>query len=112
VKVKPVIPRALANRDLDEAIAHYVNEGGEGVALRFIDAVERAYHHLGRQPASGSPRYAHDLNIPGLRFWPLGRFPYLVFYVEVRDHVDIWRVLHGRRDIPAWMREPGGSREP
>lgn len=25
---------SLANRDVDEAIAHYLNEGGEGVALR------------------------------------------------------------------------------
>lgn len=111
MKVKPVVPRGLARRDVDEAIAHYLNEGGERVALRFIDAVEKAYAHIGRQPASGSPRYAHELNIPGLRSWSLGRFPYLVFYVERRDHVDVWRVLHGRRDIPAWMRGPGGSRE-
>lgn len=109
MKAKPVIPRGLANRDVDEAIAHYLNEGGERVALRFVDAVERAYTHIGRQAASGSPRYAQELNIPGLRFWPLGRFPYLVFYVERQDHVDVWRVLHGRRDIPAWMRDPGGS---
>jgi toxin ParE1/3/4 len=109
VKVKPVIPRGLANRDVDEAIAHYLNEAGERVALRFIDAVERAYEHIGRFPASGSPRYAHELSIPGLRSWPLGRFPYLVFYVERQDQVDVWRVLHGRRDIPAWLREPDDS---
>jgi toxin ParE1/3/4 len=111
VKTKPVIPRGLANRDVDEAIAHYLNEGGERVALRFVDALERAYTHIGRQPATGSPRYAHELNIPGLRSWPLARFPYLVFYVERPDRVDVWRVLHGRRDIPAWMRETEGPRE-
>jgi hypothetical protein len=33
--------------------------------------------------------------------WP--RYPYLVFYVERSDHIDIWRVLHGQRDIPAWL---------
>lgn len=109
MKAKRVIPRALAGRDVDEAIAHYLIEGGERVALRFIDAVERAYAHVGRQPASGSPRYAHELDIPGLRCSPLGDFPYLLFYVERRDHVDVWRVLHGRRDIPAWLREPEGA---
>jgi len=36
----------------------------------------------------------------------LPRYPYLVFYVEHADHIDVWRVLHGQRDIPAWMREP------
>ena len=105
--VKPVIPRRVANRDVDEAITHYLDEGGERVALRFIDSLERAYGHIGRHPASGSPRYAHELKIPGLRSWSLGRFPYLVFYIEREDHVDVWRVLHGRRDIPAWLREPG-----
>ena len=24
-------------------------------------------------------RYAHELNLPGLRFWPLARYPHLVF---------------------------------
>jgi toxin ParE1/3/4 len=48
------------------------------------------------------------LNLPGLRSWPLTRYPYLVFYVERSDHVDVWRVLHGQRDIPGWMQEPDG----
>ena len=33
------------------------------------------------------------------------KLPYLVFYVEHVDHIDIWRVLHSQRDIPVWMRE-------
>jgi toxin ParE1/3/4 len=103
--VKPVVPRALASRDIDEAIDRYLAEGAEKAALDFIDAVEKAYVHIGRQPASGSPRYAHELSLPGLRFWPLTRFPHLVFYFERDDCVDVWRVLHGQRDIPAWMNE-------
>lgn len=106
MKSKPVIPRELANRDVDGAIAYYLDEGADQAALSFIDALERAYTHIGRHPASGSPRYAHELNLPGLRFWPLTRFPHLVFYFEHTDHVDVWRVLHGQRDIPAWMHEP------
>jgi toxin ParE1/3/4 len=47
------------------------------------------------------------LNLSGLRSWPLTRYPYLVFYVEHPDHVDVWRVLQGQRDITAWMQEPG-----
>jgi toxin ParE1/3/4 len=30
-----------------------------------------------------------------------------MFYIERDDHIDIWRVLHGHRDIPSRMREPG-----
>lgn len=104
-RVKPVWPRERANRDVDEAIAHYLREGAPQAALGFIDALEQAYAHIGRFPATGSSRYAHELNLPGLRFWPLARHPHLVFYIERDDHVDVWRVLHGQRDIPAWMHD-------
>lgn len=102
---KPVRLRALALADVDEAIAYYLQEAGPDVALGLIDALEQAYQHLGRQPASGSPRYAHELNLPGLRSWPLTRYPHLVFYVEQADQVEVWRVLQGARDIPAWLIE-------
>ena len=103
---KPVVPRELANRDIDDAIAYYLSEGAEQAAFGFIDALEQAYAHIGRHPATGSPRYAHELNLPGLRFSPRARYPHLVFYIERPQHIDVWRVLHGQRDIPAWMQEP------
>jgi toxin ParE1/3/4 len=53
--------------------------------------------------------YAHELKLPGPRAWPLAGYPYLVFYIERPDHVDVWRILHGQRDIPAWMQEPDAS---
>lgn len=106
MKSKPVIPRALANRDVDEAIAHYLDQNLESAAWGFIDALEQAYTHISRHAAAGSPRDAHALNLPGLRFWPLTRYPHLVFYIETDDHIDVWRVLHGERDIPAWMHLP------
>jgi toxin ParE1/3/4 len=106
VKAKPVIPREQANRDVDEIVAHYLSEAGAAVAMGFVDALEQAYGHIGRHPATGSPCYAHELNLPGLRAWPLTRSPHLVFYIEHSDHIDVWRVLHGQRDIPAWMQAP------
>jgi toxin ParE1/3/4 len=106
LKTKPVVPRELANQDVDEAITHYLSEDTAEAALGFIDALERAYSHISQHPSTGSPRYAHELNLPGLRSWPLTRYPYLVFYLEQPDHIDVWRVLHGHRDIPAWMAEP------
>ena len=109
MKVKPVVARELANRDIEEAIAYYLGEAAEHAAFGFIDAVERAYAHIGRHPATGSPRYAHELNLPGLRCLPLTKYPHLVFYVERPDHIDVWRVLHAQRDIPVWMRESDGG---
>ena len=104
---KSVVLRAAAQRDIEEAITHYLEEAGPAVALGFIDSVEQAFRHIAGDPGSGSPRYAHELNLPGLRSWPLGSFPYLVFYMVGRGQADVWRVLHGQRDIPAWMAEDG-----
>ncbi len=106
MKAKPVIAREQANRDVDDAVAYYLNQATEAVALGFIDALEQACTHIARHPATGSPRYAHELSLPGLRTWPLTRYPHLVFYVDHPDHIDVWRVLHGQQDIPAWMQEP------
>jgi len=38
-----------------------------------------------------------------LRTIGLKGFPWLVFYREGETHVDIWRVLHAKRDMPAWL---------
>lgn len=103
---KPVVPRSVALRDIDEAMAYYLVEVGDEAALRFIEAVEKTFARLVRHPASGSPRFAVALNLPGLRCAPVVRHPHLVFYVDRDDHVDVWRVLHGERDIPAWIRSP------
>lgn len=105
MKAKPVVPRALARQDVDEAIDFYLSEHAEQAAPGFIDALEQAFDHISRNPATGSPRYAFELNLFGLRSWILQAYPHIVFYLEREDHIDVWRVLHGMRDIPALMRE-------
>lgn len=106
---KPVVLRERADRDIDEAVAHDRDEAGARVALAFLDALEHAFRQIAQHAASGSSRHAHELDVPGLRSWRVKRHPYLVFYLERPDHIDVWRVLHAQRDIPAWMQEPEGS---
>lgn len=103
---KPVVPRTLAIRDVEDAIGFYLKENAQQAALAFVDALEDAFLILGQHPAIGTSRYATELEIPGLLSWALPRFPYVIFYVEREDHIDVWRVLHGRRDIPALVEEP------
>ncbi len=98
--MKPVVPRARAVEDIETAIDHLLDEAGVEVALGFIDDVEQAFGHVGEHPSTGSTRWAHELSLPGLRSWALRRHPYVIFYLEREDQVDVWRVLHGRRDIP------------
>lgn len=97
--------REIAQRDIEAAVDHYAAEAGEAIALRFVDALEQSFRMIARHPAAGSPRLGYELQLPSVRTHGLRGFPYLVFYVEREDHIDVWRVLHGRRDIPAWLVE-------
>ena len=103
---KPVVPRTLAVQDVEDAIGYYLKQDAQQAALAFVDALEDAYAILGRHPGIGTSRYATELQVPGLRSWSLPRFPYVIFYVEREDHIDVWRVLHGHRDIPALVEGP------
>ena len=60
---------------------------------------------MGEHPASCSPRMRVNWISPACARGSRG-FPYLVFYVERGADIDVWRVLHGARDIPAWLQEP------
>ena len=93
--------RERAAIDIDRVADYYLAEAGADVALRFVDAVERAVGQIGRSPHSGSLRFSYELGIPDLRVRPVTRFPYLVFYVAGGEVVDVWRILHSRRDIPS-----------
>jgi len=103
---KAVLRRRQAQLDIMQAADYYFEEGGADLELRFIDAVSAAIARIGIQPGIGSPRYAAQLNFDGLRSWPVRRFPYLVFYIEREDQVDVLRALHGQRDLPEWLGEP------
>jgi toxin ParE1/3/4 len=107
VSEKPVLLRDLARRDVEAAVDHYVRVADADVAFGFIEALQSAYRAIAKRPALGSPRYAQELVLPGLRSLAVKGFPYFVFYIERDDHIDIWRVLDGRRDIPSRMRERG-----
>ena len=103
---RPVVLRERARQDVEDAVDHYRTEAGEAVAVRFVDALSLALGHIACHPASGAPRIGQDLDLPGMRSWPLRRFPWLVFYAERADHLDVWRILHAERDLPAWLRAP------
>ncbi len=103
---KPIVLRERARRDVDEAVEHSFAEARAAVALAFIDALEETFRRMAEHPASGSPRYERELDLPGLRSSVVRGFPYLVFYVERDADIDVWRVLHTARDIPAWLQEP------
>jgi toxin ParE1/3/4 len=100
---KPVILRNLAQQDIEAEIDYYAQVAGTDAALHFIEALRQAYALISIHPAAGSPRYAFELGLPGLRSVSLKRFPYLLFYIEQNTQIEVWRVLHAQRDIPGQM---------
>ena len=94
--------RPLATADIDHAAA-YLFEENPAAATAFVDALENALTLLSEQPGIGSTRYAHLLPGATLRMWPLSGFPYLIFYLERADILEVIRVLHGVRDLPALL---------
>jgi toxin ParE1/3/4 len=97
--------RAVADDNIRQAVVHYAQAAGADVARRFIDAVQRSFFAIARTPRAGSPRWAHELNLPGLRSYRVKGFPWLVFYMALDGGIEVWRVIDARRDIPAWMTE-------
>jgi len=68
---KAVVPRDQAHSDVEQAIDHYAREAGTDSALGFIEALEAAYKWIAEHPGTGSPRYAHELNLP-IRYVGIG----------------------------------------
>lgn len=89
---------AAALADEESAIGWYLAEAGSPGAQRFAAALGDSYELLGATPEVGSQRNAHSLGIPGLCAVKVERFPYLVFYIQRPDSVDVLRVLHTRQD--------------
>ena len=101
--MKPVRVRPEADRDVDGAVAFLVQASAPDAALKLLDEFEAGLGRIAGRPGIGSPRYARLLK--GLRFWRLRRHPFLIFYVEQAGYIDVLRMLHAARDIPAALRE-------
>lgn len=105
MKLLAVKLRPAARVDVEEAASWYREQGGESLESRFVERFRAALDHIARHPLSGSVHYGDLTRLGGLRFWALRGFPYLVFYQDRGEWLDVWRVLHAERDIPAWLRD-------
>ena len=102
---KPISVRDPASRDIGEILDRYWFDASPQVARAFAAALRQSFQHLSQFPSTGSSRYSGDASFPNLRSWPVAGFPFLIYYVEEASSVDIYRVLHTARDIPASLRE-------
>lgn len=83
--------------DLQTA-ARYISRDNSAAAQAFLEAAYHTFQFLALHPGIGRRR--HDLGFPEVRSWRVNGFRrYLIFYRELPDRIQIWRVLHGARDL-------------
>src|SRR5437867_2689872 len=82
-----------AEADLQE-IWLYLAHRSEQAADRLMSTVSRTFEMLAVFPGIGQS--SEDL-APGLRSSPVGS--YVIFYRPIEDGIEVFRVIHGARDI-------------
>jgi toxin ParE1/3/4 len=103
--MKRALQRTLAQQDIANAFNHYLGTAGPETAIDFVHEIDACMQRIEHFPEAGSPRYATLLDVDGLRFAFVTRFPYLMFYFERPDYLDIVRLLHQHQDIPGTLAE-------
>jgi len=99
--------RPRADRDIDEAFA-FIARDNHLAAIRFLEAVEESFLLLQKQSGIGSRRWAHVPLLKHTRMLGVTGFrKHLIFYIEHPTHIEIVRLLHAARDIPAIFGETG-----
>jgi toxin ParE1/3/4 len=97
--------RAKARRDVEAAGDYDARRAGPDVETAFYATLDKVVSILRQEPDAGSLRWSSITNLAGLRSWPLKDFPCLVLYLRGARGIDIARVLHTSRDIPATLQE-------
>ena len=83
-----------AARDLRKITEDIVAAKGQPVAVAFIGRLRRSLEGLVDFPHMGRRRAGFG---PGVRSWAFA--PYVAFYRQSGDDIEIIRIIHGRRRI-------------
>ena len=90
-----VLKRPRAELDLLD-IWDYIADDSMDRADEFLDRIEEKLQLLALNPGMGRKR---DELLPRLQSFPIGN--YVVFYREIKDGIDVIRILRGSRDVEA-----------
>ena len=97
--MKPIVFAPDASEELGAAVGWY-EEKAAGLGERFLLHVEDALQLVAETPA-GFPKWE---KAPHFRRAVVQRFPYLVFYREFPDRVEVVAVAHGARMPGYWLK--------
>jgi toxin ParE1/3/4 len=92
----PVILSPEAEQDVQAASAWY-DAQRIGLGQDFLDRLNDALTRIGAMAELYAPAWRD------IRPCPLKRFPFVVYYRVLADHVPVIAVFHGSRDPSAWQ---------
>jgi toxin ParE1/3/4 len=82
------------------AIYTYIYQRSPASADRVFDAIEKTIRGLARFPGGGNRWISDHPRLEGLRFTTItGYRSFLVFFKPSKNTVEIYRVVHGARDL-------------
>jgi len=87
---------------------YLLDVAGEATAIRFTESAQGTIDRIAGMPGMGAPVEYRRRRAKYLRFMTIPRFrKYLVFYRERSDHIEVVRILYGRRDVPKLLADEG-----
>jgi toxin ParE1/3/4 len=89
-----------ARQDL-EGIEEYIAADSPDAARRVVLKLRAAMQRAADFPELGHRR--EDVDDPRYRFWPV--YSYLIVYIPETSPLQIIRVIHGHRDVPAVLKK-------
>ncbi|MEO5332666.1 MAG: type II toxin-antitoxin system RelE/ParE family toxin [Magnetococcus sp. YQC-5] len=92
-----IIQSPRAEEDLEE-IWYYIAKDNITRANEWVNAITHTFNRIAEQPKIGKARPELE---NGVRCLPTGN--YLILYKPVKCGIEIYRILHGARDVgKAW----------
>lgn len=85
-----------ARRDLKSISDYIANQSNNERARKVLRAIAEKLQVYASQPNTGRTR---DELREGLRSFAI--YGYVVFYIPIKDGIDVKRVIHGSRDLEA-----------
>ncbi|HVC92065.1 MAG TPA: type II toxin-antitoxin system RelE/ParE family toxin [Pirellulales bacterium] len=84
------------------SLADFISHDSLSAASRFLDAAETAFAFLAEHSEIGTLCQFKSAETRGLRQWRVAGYEkHLIFYRPIDDGIEVIRVIHAARDIPA-----------
>ena len=94
-----IVLNPKARVDFDEAKDWYYEQQGEGLKVRFIEAVDSAFMRIRSSPSSFPVVYGTNVRRVQVR-----KFPFTIFFTVQTDRILVYSVFHTSRSPLTWQK--------